>query len=336
VKRSNDPAAPKPTISVVVATYNRRALLPAVVESLLADKGADEVVVVVDGSDDGSFQFLKETALADGRLRPLLIENRGKMAAKQAGVEIAGGDFVLLFDDDQIADEGLVSGHLSAQMTSRPGTIVVGYVPTRVPQSHRGSFTTELYARAYEYRCDEYERNPDKILWNLMTGNLSLRRDDCLSVGLSSPSYTARYHADRDFGLRCLKAGLTARFDRALSSIHSYERSVDAFFSDARDQGRGTAYMHQLHEDVLGPLDPGILTSNLPRPARVLVIASRRDRIRRPVEALFRAAVQATGALRMFGVEKRAAQVVRRLEFQRGVLEAEKAPFKPAGERPQP
>jgi glycosyltransferase involved in cell wall biosynthesis len=323
MRQPNDPAWSKPTISVVMATYNRCALLPAVVESLLADESTHEIVVVVDGSQDGSFELLEEMAPVDRRLRPFLIENQGKMAARQVGVQAAEGDFVLLFDDDQIADEGLVSGHLETQLRCAPGTLVVGYVPTPVPERQRGTFTTELYARAYEFRCDEYERNPDTILRNLMTGNLSLRREDCLRVGLSSPSYTARYHADRDFGLRCLKGGLTATFDRSLSGIHVYERSARAFFSDARDQGRGTAYMHLLHEDVLGPLGRETLTVNLPPPARLLVVASRRERVRRAVEPVLRAAVQAAGPVRLLGLEKRFAQVVRRIEFQRGILDVQ-------------
>lgn len=324
MEQSNGPAPSKVTISVVMATYNRRPLLPAVVESLLADEGAYEILVVVDGSQDGSFELLEEMAATDRRLRPLLIENRGKMAARQMGVEAAEGDFVLLFDDDQIADAGLVSGHLDAQLLCPPGTLVLGYIPTPVPKRHRGSFTAELYARAYEFRCDEYERNPDTILRNLMTGNLSLRREDCLMVGLSSPSYSARYHADRDFGLRCLKSGLTAKFDRSLRGIHVYERSAEAFFSDAREQGRGTAYMHQLHEDVLGPFGPETLMVNLPSLARLLVVASRRERIRLALEPILRAAVRGAGALHLFGLERRFAQVVRRIEFQRGVFEVQR------------
>jgi glycosyltransferase involved in cell wall biosynthesis len=315
------------TISVVIATHNRRPLLRDVVGSLLADEGASEIVVVVDGARDGSYELLQEMASADERIQPLFIENQGKMGAKQVGVEASSGDFILLFDDDQVADKGLVSGHLRAQLAQPAGTIVVGYVPTPVPDHGPGSFTAELYARAYEFRCREYERDPAAILHNLMTGNLSLRRSDCLRVGLSSPSYTARYHADRDFGLRCLKAGLTATFDRTLSGIHLYDRTPDAFFSDARDQGRGTAYMHQLHGDVLGPFDEDLLTMNLPIPAHALVRASRRESVGRVLEPGLRAGVRVSGALRLFGLEKRLAQVIRRTEFQRGVLEAERAPL---------
>jgi len=319
----------KETISIVISTHNRRPLLRDVLESLLADEGTSEIVIVVDGSRDGSHELLEEMANADPRIKPLSIENRGKMGAKQVGVEAASGEFVLLFDDDQIADEGLASGHLKAQLNHPPGTVVVGYVPTPVPERRPGSFTAELYARAYEFRCEEYERNPAAILRNLMTGNLSLRRSDCLRVGLSSPSYTARYHADRDFGLRCLEAGLTATFDRTLSGTHLYDRSPDAFFSDARDQGRGTAYMHQLHGDVLGPLDDEVLTRNLPFAAHVMVVANRREAVRRVVEPGLRAGVRISGAFRLFGLEKRLAQVVRRTEFQRGILEAERTPLRP-------
>src|SRR3954452_25350351 len=72
--------------SVVMATYNRRALLPCVLDPLLADPAAAEVVVVVDGCDDGSIEYLRERAAAEPRLKPQLIENSGAVRAQQFGV----------------------------------------------------------------------------------------------------------------------------------------------------------------------------------------------------------------------------------------------------------
>jgi DNA-binding MarR family transcriptional regulator len=89
-----------PSVSVVMPTFNRRRLLPGVVEPLLADDAAAEVIVVVDGCDDGSYEWLVERAGASPQLRPLGIENRGENGARAAGIRAAQGEVVLLLDDD--------------------------------------------------------------------------------------------------------------------------------------------------------------------------------------------------------------------------------------------
>ena len=56
-------------------------------------------------------------------------------------------------------------------------------------------------------------------LWG---GNFSMRRADCLAIGMTNPGFTEHYHADRDFGIRCLEAGLTRGTvrSRALAATH--------------------------------------------------------------------------------------------------------------------
>ncbi|MDQ4142512.1 MAG: glycosyltransferase, partial [Actinomycetota bacterium] len=100
-----------PTVSVVVPTYNRRENLPRVLEPLLADPATTELVVVVDGSRDGSFELVEERAATEPRLKPVFIENQGVARAHQTGVERASGEVVLLLADDVIAAPGLVMGH---------------------------------------------------------------------------------------------------------------------------------------------------------------------------------------------------------------------------------
>src|SRR4051812_9518236 len=154
-----------------MATYNRRALLPRVLDPLLADPAADEVVVVVDGCEDGSIEYLRERASAEPRLRPVQIPNSGAVAAQQAGVEAARGDIVLIIDDDVIADRGLVSGHLRHHL-DEADLVVVGYMPTERPTERRpGSFTSELYHDVYEFRCRGWEVNSDNVLQGLWGGN---------------------------------------------------------------------------------------------------------------------------------------------------------------------
>jgi len=99
------------SLSLVIPAFNEKKRLPGLLEALRT--GADaavteagmellEVLVVDDGSSDGSRRSLAEAAEGDDRLQAVLAyeENRGKGAAVAAGVTRARGDYVLLADAD--------------------------------------------------------------------------------------------------------------------------------------------------------------------------------------------------------------------------------------------
>ena len=121
------------TVSVVMATYNRRQLLPRVLAPLLDDPATFELVIVVDGCEDGSIEYLEALAAEDPRVRPIFVPNGGRVAAQETGVEAARGDVVVLvMDDDVLAAPGLVSGHARHHERERD-LVVVGYMPTERP-----------------------------------------------------------------------------------------------------------------------------------------------------------------------------------------------------------
>ena len=307
------------TVSVVIPTFNRRDRLRAVLAPLL-DDGADEVVVVDDGGADGSYDLLREWAACEPRLVPVRIQNRGEAGARQVGAERASGDIVLFLDDDVVARSELVSGHRRHHAAER-GIVVLGYMPTVLPRRRRpGQFTTFLYAEAYERRVRSYA-DADTVLQHLWAGNFSLRRDDCLRVGLKNPEYPALYHQDRDFGLRCRAAGLRGVFDRSLVADHHHARSVPAFRSDCRRQGAGLLLVHELHPDATGPFDLRVMVDGLP-PAVASVVAhvGRRPVAYRFAAAALVVAVRAAGVLHVWRAEDTIGKLLRRLERYYGAV----------------
>jgi glycosyltransferase involved in cell wall biosynthesis len=81
-------------LSVLIPTYNDAPLLAETIAPLLRDPATGEVIVVVDGSRDGSYELLLEMSRRDGRVRPLWIENRGRAGARQCALERAQHDVV--------------------------------------------------------------------------------------------------------------------------------------------------------------------------------------------------------------------------------------------------
>lgn len=98
---ASDSFAPK--ISVVVATFNRQESLKGLLESLTKQTlSADqfEVVVVNDGSTDGTVEVLRQYLSRFRRLEILDLKNQGPGGARNAGARKARGKYLAFTDDD--------------------------------------------------------------------------------------------------------------------------------------------------------------------------------------------------------------------------------------------
>lgn len=93
-------------ISVIIPVYNVYPYLPECVESVRNQSyGALEIILIDDGSTDGSGQLCDRFAQADPRIRVIHRKNGGAAAAKNAGLEIAQGEYLAFLDSDDYLEE---------------------------------------------------------------------------------------------------------------------------------------------------------------------------------------------------------------------------------------
>jgi glycosyltransferase involved in cell wall biosynthesis len=92
----------RPIVSAILPTYNRGRLLRDAVESVVRQTFVNwELVIVDDGSTDGSTSFVSE--LADRRIRVTNIAHSGSPArARNAGVDVASGEWITFLDSDDV------------------------------------------------------------------------------------------------------------------------------------------------------------------------------------------------------------------------------------------
>ena len=109
-------------LSVVVPTFNRRALLARCLRSLAEQDYAREqfeVIVVDDGSTDDTQQFLSDFK-SEFEFRIIAQPNRGLAAARNAGIRAARNSIVVLLDDDLICSPLLLSAHTPRARSKHP------------------------------------------------------------------------------------------------------------------------------------------------------------------------------------------------------------------------
>lgn len=96
--------------SVILPVYNRES---CVAKSILSVSGQSfddwELVIVNDGSIDGSLRICKEIARNESRITVIDQENKGVSAARNAGICASNGDYILFLDSDDVMAEGLMA-----------------------------------------------------------------------------------------------------------------------------------------------------------------------------------------------------------------------------------
>ena len=98
-----------PLISVIVPCYNQAQFLDECLQSVLDQTYQNwECIIVNDGSPDHTEEIAKNWVEKDARFRYLSKENGGLSSARNAGIEIAKGEWILPLDaDDKIGERYL-------------------------------------------------------------------------------------------------------------------------------------------------------------------------------------------------------------------------------------
>ncbi|MDD5483923.1 MAG: glycosyltransferase family 2 protein [Kiritimatiellae bacterium] len=116
------------TVSVAIVNFNGRATLPAVLESIFAQKSIrlDEVRLLDNNSGDGSVEFVRSAFPTVDVVR--LAENRGPNPARNEGLRRAASDYVLVMDNDIVLAPDYVAGLMRAHALDPAAGAVTGQI----------------------------------------------------------------------------------------------------------------------------------------------------------------------------------------------------------------
>jgi GT2 family glycosyltransferase len=232
-------------ISVVVPTYNRIDTLRYVIPALVAQDlrpGAFEVIVADSRSNDGTAEFLAETARSSPNVRHLPGPYTGRASARNAGIAAARAPIVLFTDADIIASPDLLSRHL-ARHAKGPGRAVIGC------EIQVDSYDEYLRKSANPAARDPLHPATRKHLsWlYFMTGNCSVRREDLERVGRFDEAFTGYGHEDLELGYRLQHAGISIEYAAEAVNYHWHPVPFDEQQGRMELAGRSTVRFFRKH-----------------------------------------------------------------------------------------
>ena len=247
-----------PTASVVVPTFDRLSDLQRVVQAV-SDQILDlsspcEIVVVDDGSSDGTGEWLDNRA-SDFALTVIHQDNAGPARARNRGVEASKGEVVLFLGDDTVPQPGWLRAHLEAHRIEDSGRpmAVLGY--TAFPAEEDSPFLRWIneYGAQFGYALIE---DPTDVPFNFFyTSNISLPRQVFERLGGFREDFPAAAWEDIEFAYRAVESGMFLRYLPRARTIHHHRIRVSSFCRRQETSGCSAAIFSTLHpelEDFLG------------------------------------------------------------------------------------
>lgn len=203
-------------ISVIIATYNRGALLSDLLRDLSAQKdaGTFEVCIVDDGSAVPASRFV-EPREAPFPLRLIRQENAGPARARDHGIEVTDGEIVVIIDDDMTLPPHFLAAHRA--LHERGFDVVLGLIRASGELSDMPLFE-RFHADQLEKFVKQVRAGSELSGSALCTGNVSFRRSYYEGVG--GFDATLARSEDRDLGIRLQKAGARFAFSEDAFTTH--------------------------------------------------------------------------------------------------------------------
>jgi GT2 family glycosyltransferase len=222
-------------VSVVLPTFNRLDRLKRVIAGLEAQTFPHdqfEVIVVSDGSSDGTHEYMQSIA-SPLNITYLHQVNQGVSVARNAGVARASAALLLFVDDDVVPIPELMAEHVASQ--AEKNQVVIG------PMLNPADFVMSPWVRWEQLMLMKQYDDMNQQKWaptprQFYTGNASVPREWVVSAGGFDPAL--RRAEDVDLAYRLADRGAQFAFNARAIGWHYAERSFESWIRIPYDYGR--------------------------------------------------------------------------------------------------
>jgi len=195
--------------SVVIPTYNRRPILEKCLQALERQRwdapqiSGFEVVVVDDGSTDGTVDWLQSEALGFPHVRLLQQDHQGPAEARNRGVKAAKGDTIVFIDSDLVVLDGFLEAHANTLRQRELEFDKTGKAPAPIFTYGRVINTCN-----FDDPISEPYKITDFSAAYFATGNVAIARVWLEKAGLFDTQFKLYGWEDLELGVRLKQLGL--------------------------------------------------------------------------------------------------------------------------------
>ena len=214
-----------PAYSIVIPVYNAEKYLDGCIRSVLSQSSgaAYEIILVDDGSSDGSAQICDRYADQLPCVKVIHQENQGVSAARNAGIRAAGGAYLLFLDGDDEWDENLLHT-LDSFLPLQPDIIEFGYLKFGDGENHAPVLpAVKAEGSTGMAYFDAHEKAASMPIASSCTA--AFKRQMVAENGIFFPVGIS-YGEDFDFHMQCLRAA--ASVFTALQPLYRYRMNAQS------------------------------------------------------------------------------------------------------------
>ncbi len=241
------------SVSVVIPTKDRSDALARTLAALESQVVSDqlEAIVVDNGSSDGTVAMVSELA-ARSKLPIELIEHPegGPAAARNTGAAASGGEILLLLGDDtEPADEGLVEAHAALHATNPQDSYAVLGRISWSPRSPVTPYMHWLENGGPQFHFAELAPGPVDAASYFYSSHVSLKRSIFERLGGFNVRFPSAAVEDTELGVRLADGGLELDYHPELLVLHDHPTTPEQSLRRAVTVGRSAALYNQLRPD---------------------------------------------------------------------------------------
>lgn len=238
-------------ITIVIPTHNRKDILEKCLEALSNQSYPQdryEILVIDDGSTDGTKALLEKLSKEIGNLRYMSQEQGGPAKARNLGINKAKGPIILITGDDCIADNKLLEEH--SKIHQRESNVAVLGRIEWSPDIEITPFM-EYVGKTHQFNFPSIEQERRNVSFcYFYTSNISVAKNLLIKVGLFDEDFTDAVYEDVELGYRLWKAGLRIIYnDRALT-YHHHPVTLRGYIQRQIRAGKAAVIFHQKHSEV--------------------------------------------------------------------------------------
>ena len=270
-----------PYFSVVIPTYKRLPMLLRVLDALEAQQDAPEfeVIVIDDGSTDDTARVISERRAKNYPLTFRPQANAGPGRARNHGVSLASGRYILFIGDDTVPEARFLAEHARVHCDANDDALAACLGYTGWPPGERVTAFMDYindYGLQFGYKLI---RDGEIVPFNFFyTSNISLDREILCNEPFDT-TFPAAAWEDIELAFRLDALGLKIRYNASAVTLHYHEMTVDSFARRQYTVGRSGAIFYRKHPELAGFLGVHELETRTLADERRLAHLRRRARL---------------------------------------------------------